>query len=1152
MTFQRFFRKGEKTFRFFLPVFLIIVFLFGTNSPRSAFAATRIYVDWDAAGLNNGTSWANAFIRLQSALDTAQNGDEIWVAAGTYYPALGSEPDPRALSFNLKSGVVVYGGFAGTETALAQRNWSANETILSGDLGAPGDNSDNSNHVVMALNQSSIPFRLDGFSIRFGNAVTPAGDGPTGGGLIATNSNGVLANLVFENNTAARKGGGMSAALSTLTIENVTFIGNSSGEIGGALHENNSILLVTGATFSGNHASTDGGAVSADFSSSVYNQVNFESNSADFDGGGMKIFSGSPQVTNAVFSSNTAGVRGGGLFTGTVSNPSITESRFTGNHATDGGGVYSFGSSVIFRNLVIDANTTSNDGAGFFAYSGTPALDRIALIGNSANHFGGGIAITQDATVVATNMLIHHNTASLGGGALWQGYNSASVTFVNSTIVENAVTGSTTGGALFVTNGTTFTGNNLVLGNNSADAIITDGTSTTMINYSLVQGGFSGTGNISAVPTFEDPNGADDIAGTVDDDYSLASSSTGIDAGNNNALPAGLSVDYAGMPRRVNMLHVADTGAGTAPVVDMGAFEVQAPELIVTKSVTPETLNEGQTAAFTIQVTNNGSGTAHNVAVSDALPAGLVLTVPPSISPADAGTPGTTPVLFQDITLRPQESVSITYTAVAVDGTQNIVNTANLTVFENPTGYSDGASLNVLDVPPLVNAGLDQAISEGETANFTGTFSDPAGSNDGPYAVSWNFGDGSAPVTGTLTPSHQFLVSGGLTVTLQVTDADGVVGQDTLIVQVGNVAPTVDAGSDRNVTEGDQVVFSGAFTDPGGEADGPYIIQWNFGDGQTASGTLTPAHAFADNGIYTVTLTVTDNDGESDTDTLIVTVNNAPPVISAGTDINGLENQAVQFNGTAVDPGTADVLTYTWNFGDGSPTVSGVLNPTHAYGEVDATPDVYTVTLTVADDDGAEVSDTLIVTVHNAPPVVNAGPNLSIGETTDTFFSGTYTDSGGAADQPYTISWDFGDGETASGLLNPVHRYADNGIYIVTLTVTDKDGAAGSDTLSVTVNNLAPIVNAGDDQLRPFGTEIHFDGSYTDPAGALDAPFTVSWDFGDGSPVVNGSLTPSHTYTTRGFFIVTLTVIDKDGGIGTDTLRVTINYLTHFPISGKP
>ncbi|HWZ86999.1 MAG TPA: hypothetical protein VN032_12405, partial [Thermoanaerobaculia bacterium] len=94
-----------------------------------------IFVNGAATGANNGSSWANAYVSLQSGLTAAGSSDEIWVAAATYKPTATID---RTISFALKNGVGVYGGFNGTETQRSQRNPAVNVTILSGDIGTPG------------------------------------------------------------------------------------------------------------------------------------------------------------------------------------------------------------------------------------------------------------------------------------------------------------------------------------------------------------------------------------------------------------------------------------------------------------------------------------------------------------------------------------------------------------------------------------------------------------------------------------------------------------------------------------------------------------------------------------------------------------------------------------------------------------------------------------------------------------------------------------------------------------------------------------------------------------------------------------------------------------------------------------------------------
>ena len=112
---------------------IALVSALGVPSPRSVAAQSGIiYVRAGATAPGDGMSWATAYPSLQSALLAAASGAEVWVAAGRYTPAPAS--GNRAATFQLKNGVAIYGGFAGTETARSQRNWADNVVILSGDL----------------------------------------------------------------------------------------------------------------------------------------------------------------------------------------------------------------------------------------------------------------------------------------------------------------------------------------------------------------------------------------------------------------------------------------------------------------------------------------------------------------------------------------------------------------------------------------------------------------------------------------------------------------------------------------------------------------------------------------------------------------------------------------------------------------------------------------------------------------------------------------------------------------------------------------------------------------------------------------------------------------------------------------------------------
>lgn len=215
--------------------------------------ATRYYVNASATGAGTGLSWANAFTDLQEALSIVVPGDEIWVAAGQYRPTSGTT---RTVSFALRNGVNVYGSFAGTETAVDQRDILANPTTLNGDIGQTGLASDNS-HSVVTANNITTTIVLDGFRILNGNNT----NGTHGGGLRVTNALGgqvLVRNCRFLNHQSNNYGGAIYLAAANLRVEQCEFQNNSSSN-GGAIENGNnnggySNLTLIDCVFKGNTA----------------------------------------------------------------------------------------------------------------------------------------------------------------------------------------------------------------------------------------------------------------------------------------------------------------------------------------------------------------------------------------------------------------------------------------------------------------------------------------------------------------------------------------------------------------------------------------------------------------------------------------------------------------------------------------------------------------------------------------------------------------------------------------------------------------------------------------------------------------------------------------------------------------------------------
>jgi predicted outer membrane repeat protein len=344
-----------------------------------------------------GATWATA-CELQTAFTGASAGDEIWVAAGIYKP--GTNRDD---TFQLISGVALYGGFAGTETSRGQRDWEANPTVLSGDIGVPDDSSDNSYHVVfigMGVDTTAI---LDGFTIIGGNAD---GSGwPNGGGLIINSySDPTLTNLIFIGNHAKQYGGGIYMDASGPRVINVIFNGNSAGDSGGGMYNMFACPLLTNVTFSGNTAGNYGGGMvnASNYSceTSLTNVI-FSGNSANFGGGMYNIDSISPTLINTIMWGNSAGTAGSHIYNYYGATPSITYSNVQGGCETIPGNDCSGGGNIDADPLFMRKpdpgpdgtwGTTDDDYGDLRLKYGSPAIDS----GDNSAHGLTGITTDLD------------------------------------------------------------------------------------------------------------------------------------------------------------------------------------------------------------------------------------------------------------------------------------------------------------------------------------------------------------------------------------------------------------------------------------------------------------------------------------------------------------------------------------------------------------------------------------------------------------------------------------------------------------------------------------------------------------------------------------------------------------------------------------
>ena len=278
--------------------------------PRRLLSST-IYVDAISPGSNDGSSWANAYSSLQSALAVARSGDRIEVGQGTYYPTSGTN---QAATFQLINGVSILGGFAGYGTSNPDAlNISGNQTILSGNIN--GNNTGNSYHVVTGSNVDSTA-DLDGFTITGGGGGTSQG-----AGMLNSDGNPTITDCTFTGNIATQQGAGMLNTNSSPTLTGCTFSFNSisqSGGFGAGMEiAGSSSPILTNCVFLANSTAFAGGALNNNGTCQL-NDCLFDSNVSDNQGGA--ISSGGPlTIVNCTFAGNMAnanGSGGGAIFVG--------------------------------------------------------------------------------------------------------------------------------------------------------------------------------------------------------------------------------------------------------------------------------------------------------------------------------------------------------------------------------------------------------------------------------------------------------------------------------------------------------------------------------------------------------------------------------------------------------------------------------------------------------------------------------------------------------------------------------------------------------------------------------------------------------------------------------------------------------------------
>ena len=346
----------------------------------SSIGTAQTYVNGAATGANDGSSWADAYTDLGTALTNTTSG-EVWVVGGTYHPGVDTTS-----TFRISNSISLLGGFAGTEAMAADRDPAANATILSGDPNEddiPDDfvtnKSDNVRHVITVDSMVTPAVTIDGFIITkgFGNATANVDELDSGAGLF-TYSPVIVNNCTFTQNFAS---GGSSIFLSPST---------GFGAAAGSMFE--------GCTFSNNMAVDNAAAIY------IVNQDDITANNCTFTnnttnrGVFYPIFSSNITLTNSTFDGNTNPTGTGGCMWSWQSvGFNVTNCQFTNNTAMNGSVMYHDGRDIdditavddlVFTDCLFQNNTATQDIAAVWTSSGNFTMNNCEFTGNTAP-FGG-------------------------------------------------------------------------------------------------------------------------------------------------------------------------------------------------------------------------------------------------------------------------------------------------------------------------------------------------------------------------------------------------------------------------------------------------------------------------------------------------------------------------------------------------------------------------------------------------------------------------------------------------------------------------------------------------------------------------------------------------------------------------------------------
>jgi cytoskeletal protein CcmA (bactofilin family) len=474
----------------------------------------------------------------------------------------------------------------------------------------------------------------------------------------------------------------------------------------------------------------------------------------------------------------------------------------------------------------------------------------------------------------------------------------------------------------------------------------------------------------------------------------------------------------------------------------------------------------------------------------------------------------------------------------------------------------------------VVEAGPDQYLESAVPISLApATFYDADPARSHTSTVDW--GDGTSQAiavaesegTGTISGSHLYAADGTYTVVVCVQVLGGETQVcDSFAITVQSKQLVMGAIPDRSGNEGEEIVLVAAFEAKGTTA--PYTAGIDWGDGiseQAAvsesggQGSVTGAHIYADNGVYHGTVTVSSADSAQASGGFTVTVGNVAPSVTLTGPASADEGQTLSYGYTVSDPGADTFILVEASCGAGALSNSS-FDPSTGAGGFDCMfpdgPASVGVSVTVADDDGGAGTRELDVMVNNVAPIVALSGPPSVDEGQIASYSYMVTDPGGDTFALSGESCGVGslsnssfEASTGAGAFDCI--FPDGpATSTVSVEVTDDDGAVGTDSQDVAINNVPPTVEAGQDQTVSEGESVSLSpATFSDPGTGDTHTATVSW--GDGTPVegvfenfpwqvTNGSISGTHVYADNGSYVVEVCVTDDDGATSCDSFTAGV------------